>query len=231
MTKQVPQTDLEKMIAAMTEGRELVRELHTAVRDAKTTMREWRETRERVLSSDEIQQALKDLTAEELIKYHDTLAKSIDDATERVNDRFDTIMMICMGEDPQSVKEGRKTVIQLIEDFVNAKRLPIRVTDEIYLIMSQRTRDKEASHPVIRMHGGVDKLPIRIDNRIRVGMGYLVVPGIAGLPPQVVEINFETKEGLERGVKCLDAYAAERKRQVPVGFGGAGKPKKVERRD
>lgn len=36
--------------------------------------------------------------------------------------------MICMGEDPQSVREGKKTIPDLIREFIAAKGLPYRLT-------------------------------------------------------------------------------------------------------
>jgi hypothetical protein len=36
--------------------------------------------------------------------------------------------MICMGEDPVSVREGKKTIPDLLREFIAAKGLPYRLT-------------------------------------------------------------------------------------------------------
>lgn len=41
--------------------------------------------------------------------------------------RFDTITMIALGEDPASVRQGKKTVPDLIREFLAAKDLPYRL--------------------------------------------------------------------------------------------------------
>jgi hypothetical protein len=218
MSKQAaPVTDLDKMIAAMTEGRKLVSELHTAVRDAKQTIKELRRIREEVLSTDDLSTQLDRAVGISIKEFMDKMTASVEEASEAVYNRFDTIMMICMGEEPLSVKEGRRTTIELIKEFVEKKSIPIKILEEIYLLMSSELKNILERDPRARVTG-FERLPIMVDNRIKAPGALVVIPAYGELNPQLVEVNMQTGEGAERAAKCIEALGEERARLIPAAF-------------
>jgi|GEM_PF-5250340 len=120
--------DLDREIETLTALREATRQAREAAKDLRAEMRAAREFRREFLGTAELDTRLKELTEAALASYDRGIKKAIDDATAAVWNRFDTITMICMGEDPQSVREGKKTVPDLIREFIAAKGLPYRLT-------------------------------------------------------------------------------------------------------
>ena len=121
-------TDLEREIETLTALREATREAREAAKDLRAEMKAAREFRREFLATPELDARLKELTETALAAYDASIKKAITDATEATWRRFDTITMICMGEDPQSVREGKKTIPDLIREFIAAKGLPYRLT-------------------------------------------------------------------------------------------------------
>jgi hypothetical protein len=121
-------SDLEREIETLTALREATREAREAAKDLRAEMKAAREFREKFFATPELEARLKELTEDALARYSDSIDKQIKLATEATWRRFDTITMICMGEDPQSVREGKKTVPDLIREFIAAKNLPYRLT-------------------------------------------------------------------------------------------------------
>lgn len=218
MPKQPPQTDIEKMIAAMHEGRQLVIELHTAVRDAKQAMKELRSLRSELLSREELRDRLDTISEQQIERYSSAIDLAIKQATDAVNNRFDTIMMICMGEDPLSVRQGKRTTIELIKDYVNAKKLPIRITEEVYVLISPEIKKTGDESPAMQVSGGLERLPIVVDHRVPPGTLFLCIPQIADQPAQVIEVNILTGEGVERSRQCLREYDILRDSLIPDAF-------------
>ena len=91
-------------------------------------MKRAREARAEFFAAPELDARLGELTGAALASYDKGIKDAIDKATEAVWNRFDTITMIAMGEDPQSVREGRKTIPDLLREFIAAKGLPYRLT-------------------------------------------------------------------------------------------------------
>ncbi len=120
--------DLEREIETLTALREATREAREAAKDLRAEMRAARELRREFLGTPELDARLGELTEAALSRYSDGIDKQIKLATEAVWNRFDTITMICLGEDPQSVREGKKTIPDLIREFIAAKGLPYRLT-------------------------------------------------------------------------------------------------------
>jgi len=130
-------TDLEREIETLAALREATREAREAAKDLRGEMKAAREFRREFLATPELEARLGELTEAALKRYSDSIDENIKKATEAVWNRFDTIAMICLGEDPQSVREGKKTIPDLIREFIAAKGLPYRLT---------RIREDESDH-------------------------------------------------------------------------------------
>ena len=75
--------------------------------------------------------------------YSKKLNAAIADATKAAFDRFDTIAMICLGEDPDSVREGKRSVPDLIRLYLEDKRLPWKIVP----IATDQAQMAAAEHP------------------------------------------------------------------------------------
>ena len=120
--------DLEREIETLAALREATRSAREAAKDLRGEVKAAREFRQEFLSTPELDARLGELTAAALASYDEGIKKAIDDATQAVWYRFDTITMIALGEDPQSVREGKKTIPDLLREFIAAKGLPYRLT-------------------------------------------------------------------------------------------------------
>ena len=120
--------DLEREIETLAALREATRSAREAAKDLRSEVKTAREFRREFLSTPELDARLGELTAAALASYDEGIKKAIGDATQAVWNRFDTITMIALGEDPQSVREGKKTIPDLLREFIAAKGLPYRLT-------------------------------------------------------------------------------------------------------
>ena len=120
--------DLDREIETLTALREATRQAREAAKDLRAEMRAARKFRQEFFGTPELDARLKELTEGALAQYSDGIGKQIKLATEAVWNRFDTLAMIAMGEDPVSVREGKKTVPDLLREFIAAKGLPYRLT-------------------------------------------------------------------------------------------------------
>jgi hypothetical protein len=100
--------EIAEIRAAVREGHELLRDLNLAIREAKNLLKDF-------------PQAAIDKIDEGVIKglehFQNELGIAIEQATAGVFRRFDTIAAICLGEDPQSVAEGKRTLESIIQDM------------------------------------------------------------------------------------------------------------------
>ena len=129
--------DRDREIKSLTALREATREAREAAKDLRAEVKAAREFRREFLATPELDAQLGELTEAALKRYSDSIQQQIEKATQAVWNRFDTIAMICLGEDPQSVREGKKTIPDLIREFIAAKGLPYRLT---------RIREDESDH-------------------------------------------------------------------------------------
>ena len=120
--------ELEREIETLAALREATRAAREAAKDLRGEVKTAREFRREFLSTPELDARLGELTAAALASYDEGIKKAIGDATQAVWNRFDTITMIALGEDPQSVREGKKTIPDLLREFIAAKGLPYRLT-------------------------------------------------------------------------------------------------------
>lgn len=116
---------LEELPAQMLQLRELLTEGHGLVKDLDRLLREARELRRSL--PDAVNERIEKAVDKGLTEYKDTLGKAIEDATSAVYDRFDTITMLLLGEDPKSVREGKATIPDLIRGYIESKGLPYRL--------------------------------------------------------------------------------------------------------
>lgn len=119
--------DLDKEIETLMALREATRDAREAAKDLRAEVKAAREARREFFAAPELEDRLGKLTGEALARYDDNIKQQIDRATQAVWNRFDTITMIALGEDPQSVREGKKTVPDLIREFIAAKNLGYRL--------------------------------------------------------------------------------------------------------
>ena len=120
-------SDLDKNIETLIALREEVRAAHEAGKDLRAEIRAAREIRQEFLAAPEIEERLGALTEAALQRYSDSIEMQIAKATEAVWNRFDTLAMIAMGEDPESVRQGRKSIPDLLREYIAAKGLPYRL--------------------------------------------------------------------------------------------------------
>jgi cobalamin biosynthesis protein CbiD len=121
-------SELDREIETLMALREEIRRAHEVLKDLRAEIRAAREARKEFFAAPELEERLGKLTEEAMAAYADNVKQQIDRATEAVWNRFDTITMIALGEDPQSVREGKKTIPDLIREFIAAKGLPYRLT-------------------------------------------------------------------------------------------------------
>jgi hypothetical protein len=120
---------LEELPAQLIELRGLLTEGHGLVKDLTRLLREARQAR------DDLPAAITQAAGEKLgaavdtglAEYKGALGKAIENATDAVFKRFDTLTAICLGEDPKSVRTGVTSVPDLLRDYIAAKGLPYRL--------------------------------------------------------------------------------------------------------
>jgi hypothetical protein len=120
--------DLSKEIETLIAMREATREAREAAKDLRAEMKAARDLRKKFFTAPELEARLGELTEAALAEYSAAIDKNINKATEAVWNRFDVLAMIAMGEDPESVRQGKKTVPDLLREYIATKGLPYRLT-------------------------------------------------------------------------------------------------------
>jgi hypothetical protein len=120
-------------------------------------------------------------------------------------------MMICLGEDPDSVKSGKKTVAQLMREYVKQRDLPIHVTEEVHLTMSPKTAESQRAElgkrPLLKpLISRFDKLPLMLDSRVPDNVAYVVIPAIGEHRQTVVELDLVSGRGADIAMRELRLY-------------------------
>ncbi len=227
MAKQ-QKTDLDRYIEAAADLRDVIVTAHQLLGDLREEQKRLRTLRDQWVNEIGLQKQLDDAVRIGLTGFNESLTKAIDKSTQTVYDRFDEIMLICLGEDPQSVREGKHTVIELVKDFVYQRKLPIKITEYVHLLMSKASHHAELSGEFGATMKGFHerigkKLPIMFDPRIPYGTAFLVLPAVGDDPPSVVELNLRTGENAQRAIKELRRVIDARTESVPPGFSGKAK--------
>lgn len=131
----VDMSDIERRIASYkadidtcTEKmRTTAREAHEAVQELRETMKRYEDTKKAFLSEEELNIRLIALANDAQNHFVEETKKAIDIGTEACYRRFDAIAAILMGEDPQSVKEGRPSVVELLRHYIRTKGMPYKL--------------------------------------------------------------------------------------------------------
>lgn len=108
---------VEEDIAAL---KQATREAHEAIQESKDVKKELEATWARI--SEEIENHIESEVAIGLTKYSGSILTAIEDATQRVYERFDLIADILVGEDKQSRRKGLPSITELVEQRVERGR-------------------------------------------------------------------------------------------------------------
>lgn len=119
--------NLQREIEVLQELRAVIREAHEASKDLRADMQAARRLREEFLSAPELSEQLGKRVKAGLDEYDAVLQQAIKVAEKAMYNRFDVLTAICLGEDPQSVKDGVMTVPELLREFIATKGLPYRL--------------------------------------------------------------------------------------------------------
>jgi hypothetical protein len=110
----------QELIDLLKAQREVIHEGRELLQDLRATVKEARE----YTGSEEIAKRINDTVKKGLEEYAEALNTAINQATEAVWNRFDVLMDIAMGEDPESVRKGNKTTEELLREYIRTKNLP-----------------------------------------------------------------------------------------------------------
>lgn len=105
-----------KAIAEETEDlRSATRAAHEAIKDMRGLIREMTVLRDEVKATSEtvFTERMSEQVATGLAAYNDAIAKAIEEATEAVDRRFDTIASVLLGEDGEARRKGKPTLAEM----------------------------------------------------------------------------------------------------------------------
>ena len=110
-------SDLDELPRQLIELRDLIRQTHEATRDLRAVLREAKAVRDSLPAAAEkaVTEKFNAEVEAGLASFHDALGKAIEDATQAVFRRFDTIEKLLLGEDDKSVRAGKPSIPQMIE--------------------------------------------------------------------------------------------------------------------
>jgi hypothetical protein len=186
--------------------------MHMAIRDLKREKKELKELRAQWLNSDELIAKINDTTSPAIEKFLAVLTDQVEQATEAVYRRFDTIMMICMGEDPESVKEGKITTLELMREFVKTRNLPISIMEVPHLELHP---DDYKTERKLAEKFGVMLVP---NSRLTLGKPILVFPALGDTPSSALEVILSDPASLIRASQLVTAYTNACRKQLPKAF-------------
>lgn len=192
---------------------------HQALRDLKHEQRELIRKREAFTSADDLVKELDLKVATGIKSYEEGMLDAIAEAQQRVYRRFDQIMLILLGEDPESVRQGKTTVVQLVRELVQSRNLPVKITEIVHLEMSPETKAKQKEQGIdalfkrLRMRG-MDELPIITDSRVPADHVWIVIPPVEESDRRTVyDLDTGTKSGHEAAMQALEALMDYRRRK------------------
>lgn len=222
MAKPVTQDLIDQYTEAAAKLRPLIREAHEAQKALNEERRALRLEREHFVSSRDLIVRLDNAVAEAISVYQDRTLKLIEETEDAMWRRFDTVMAIMFGEDPESVKNGNKSIIDLVKDFVKSRGIPIRMTEEVHLLMSSASRDEQRAR-----FGGMtfpsgrnfDKLPIFVDQRVPDGIAFLYIPAASeGEKARMIELKLGTGDGADTAAEALAELFQRQAECLPPGL-------------
>jgi hypothetical protein len=104
---------IDQAIEALAQLRELVQEAHGAVKDLRAAIREAKQTTSGLPAA--VTERMDREVNRVLGKYDVAITSAIKTAERNVSIRFDTLGAIFLGEDPESISEGKETLEHMIE--------------------------------------------------------------------------------------------------------------------
>jgi hypothetical protein len=173
---------LDEKIAEL---REVIREANGMLKDLDREKRNAANLITSRLSADALEKAIGELIDEGLKKYDDSLAKAIDMSEKRIWNRFDLIVAIALGEDAQSVRQGKPSIDDLIRQHIAFHGpLPVRppLPDKF---------DERVAHRLLDQFG----LEIRSDGKVPEGTMLVIGTGrnpATGIEEEVVNVVKQT---------------------------------------
>lgn len=212
--------EIERYIAAVADLREENRKAHELLKDLRSERKRLTELR-----NDWVRTAYDELenkVGDQINKFLDGLPSRLKDIEAAIYNRFDSIMMLVLGEDPQSIRQGKRTVVELVKEFISTKKLPIRITEEAHFLMNFETHESEKVRMrklAVKTGHDFAKIPVVTDSRVPNGMAYLVIPA-AGPDDHgnVVEIDLRTGNNADTAMRLLLSYNEKLDAQIPAAF-------------
>lgn len=204
---------------------------HQAIRDMREEQKKLRTVREEFVTADDLIKRLDRAVGEGIKAYEESMMAAIRTAQDRVYARFDAIMLIALGEDPESVRQGKQTVTDLLRELIRARNMPVKLTEEIHIEMSPKTKASQQYSHVDKMMkilrpAGIESLPILLDRRVPDDIIWLVLPPVEDTDRTTVyEMNWKTGAGAKEGADAIleherKLYQAQKARlaAVPAAF-------------
>jgi hypothetical protein len=112
---------IDQAIEALAQLRELVREAHEASKDLRMAVREAKQVTSGL--PDYIDRRITLEVKKGLDGYADSIKKATDDAERAVSVRFDRLGAIFLGEDPESIANGKETLEDMVARLKRRKRV------------------------------------------------------------------------------------------------------------
>lgn len=112
-----PAEEAEELRAATREAHEAMKDMRGLIREMATVEERLRETAATVFA-----ERIEEQVAAGLAQYSESISTAIDNATEAVDRRFDTIASIMLGEDPATVRKGLPSIKDYAEQIAEGRR-------------------------------------------------------------------------------------------------------------
>jgi hypothetical protein len=106
-----PAAEIAELRNAIRQGHELLRDLRTAVREAK-------EYEDRICT-ERVYKRIEDAVSKGLAEYRKALNNAIEGATQATYDRFDLLAAITLGTDAQNIRNGGEPTAELFKRYLN----------------------------------------------------------------------------------------------------------------
>lgn len=121
-------TDVEALIAAMAEMREVIAEAHGVRKDLERTLREAREFLAKELEG-EVANQMNAVVKEQVDALGTSIEKAMDDCTNKVISEFDKLFKMLTGATREMQRQGKVSIpemIDLLSEFQDSPFGPIR---------------------------------------------------------------------------------------------------------
>lgn len=171
--KVTPEVDLSKLRAETAEiaaklkeerrlTHEAAQELREAAKEARAAKQELLDAKRDALTLDAavIKRELRSVGRQEMARYSREITEAITTGTQAAYDRFDAITALCLGTDPESVRNGEKSLEDLLRSFIHRRGLPYKIVPN----------DNEEWPEAFRARG----ISIRVSDGIEAGSALLI---------------------------------------------------------